>query len=262
MQKYRINKDFYFLFKEEIQGSIFILEEGLLYLKDGSKGIPMPSDYNYFFEKVEEERIHLMRTTIPEFGSVIALTRQDNEEITWEQLELCEGIINVDPELAKKFLNGDMVEKEKIINWINEYSMPDHANLKVLLRLLGEETKPSITGCNDEPYKSDDGHAFIENEFKKAKDVVVEDGDTTYILRDKPKQCYEFETQLTPEQFQKLAIENNFEYWTIEQMYEKVCDWIKQTGVYYQFFNDDMKINPETNSGEPNKSFKEFINKK
>lgn len=43
---------------------------------------------------------------------------------------------------------------------------------------------------------------------------------------DKPKQSYEFETELTPEQFQKLAIENNFEYWTTGQMIKMHYEWM------------------------------------
>ena len=80
-------------------------DEGTYYVKgdyDGDYKLP-----DWVFEKVEEERIELC------FDSNNGVVKKGGASLSISEVELCEGILNVDLELANKFLNGDMLKEEK-----------------------------------------------------------------------------------------------------------------------------------------------------
>lgn len=125
------------------------------------------------------------------------------------------------------------------------------------------ENKPRALQIDDlySDHKKISQHQFKYSlEFKSNKKVSIQlKGDSIQITEYDESgpvfaiMNYDFNAPLTPDQFQKLAIENDFEYYTKDQMIEKVNEWLK--GVCFE-------NHPPAYIKDEQDSFKKFINKK
>jgi hypothetical protein len=101
--RYRIKEEYKRLIKERLRNEIFVNRDGVYWLEDNTKGTNFVDELSSeCFEKVEE-RIEL------EIKNGCELVLKPFGDFTEEERELCE-----------KALNGELVEKEKVIKHCKE----------------------------------------------------------------------------------------------------------------------------------------------
>ena len=115
MEKFKIKKELHKYYIAELRGCEAKSQESWR-----NSGVPFNS-----LEKVEKERIEVGIADIGGDGSR-KMFYINNGHPTEEQRELCEGILNEDPELAKKFLKGELGEVCELTGTIpNKSEVPD-----------------------------------------------------------------------------------------------------------------------------------------
>lgn len=127
------------------------------------------------FEKVEE-RIELYTDSSPYAApSQNVLVMKSNNDFTQDQCKLCE-----------KVLNGDMVEKALIVEWIERY-LVEEAFIERLAKIVGYKLPKRRA---KEPKKLDDGFTIINNTEhelfvnQKSKEIIIGEKTTKETLTD------------------------------------------------------------------------------
>lgn len=241
MEKYRIKEKYKHLW---VGSNTFFQKNGVWFYTGcdhaGNKVDVKTHFTDEMFEKVEEgERLQIVD------GNILIKASENAADFTEQERKLCEGIINVDPELAKKFLNGDMVENDKPIE--NQYFNREEYGFNVKDGVL--TVYPLNTGSSDdEPIT--DGRAFRRDEYKKEREAENE-GDT-YILKERGERkkdiiLYEKHNAVrkgdhalfTNHEMINMMKVLNGDLHTSEQMIEKVKQWqtSRHIGSFEKFVN-------------------------
>ncbi len=201
MDRYKIKKVFHKLFKPEfLKVNWAKSDEGTYYMIGGAYDGDLALD-DCIFEKVEEERIELEgHASFPNVTNHVR--KKDHSVFTKKELELCEQAINgelVDKKQSYEFktdmtpaqfklLTKETQEqfeiKEGFEKGNKRYVTTPRPNVAPAPQRTIIPSVPKEERANRERDNETSGQDFIENEFKKAEKVIIEDGDTSYILRE------------------------------------------------------------------------------
>jgi len=195
----------------------------------------------------EKENIQLYR-----YDESNAIYMDNWSEITDVQLKLCEGILNVNPELAKKFLNGELVDNSELLNITKKFmgvlegepSKPiEESEAQRLTRKIKEEKR---------------------NPSKKERVTLTDTGETTNMPLDgqafDPNEVRGFIDASDIKQHKDVWESENI--FTKEQMIEKVNEWIDKIDTVNLMIRLTNRNSTSSVSDVIKGVFKEIINKK